>query len=49
MNEYYEVYDGWFTFFVNNETGEKKFELDEGDVIVPRCWDDEQFSYKVEN
>lgn len=27
-----EYNDGWFTYFVNKKTGEKKYELDEGDV-----------------
>lgn len=24
--------DGWFTYFINKKTGEKKYELDEGDI-----------------
>lgn len=47
MNEYYEVHDGWFDYYVNNVTGEKKFHLDDGDVIIPRPWDDAMFSYKI--
>lgn len=34
MNEYYEVNDGWFTYYVNVVTGDKKFELSENDIIV---------------
>ena len=34
MNKYYEFYDGWFTYFVNVKTGEKKFELEGGDILV---------------
>ena len=33
-NEYYKENDGWFTYYVNSRTGEKKFKLDEGDVEV---------------
>lgn len=29
-----KFYDGWFTFFYNIETGERKFKLDPGDVLV---------------
>lgn len=31
-NEYYKVEDGFFTYYVNKSTGEKKFNLDENDV-----------------
>jgi regulator of RNase E activity RraB len=34
MNKYYEFFDGWFTYFVNVKTGEKKFELEDGDILV---------------
>lgn len=40
MNKYYEVSDGWFTYYVNVDTGEKKFELDKDDVFVERRVDD---------
>ncbi len=33
-NEYFKESDEWFTYYVNVRTGEKKFELDEGDVEV---------------
>ena len=26
--------DGWFTYYYNIETGEQKFELDDGDIEV---------------
>jgi hypothetical protein len=39
MNEYYKVSDGWFTYYVNVKTGEKKFKLDETDVCVERIYD----------
>jgi hypothetical protein len=39
-NKYYQVSDGFFTYFVNVKTGSKKFSLDEGDVQVDRCADD---------
>ena len=39
-NEYYQAYDGWFNYYVNAATGEKKFELSEGDVLVERNQDD---------
>lgn len=39
-NEYYKFSDGWFTYFVNTETGEKKFALDPGDVLVEARQDD---------
>ena len=29
-----EFYDGWFAYYVNIETGEKKFKLEDGDVLV---------------
>ena len=33
-NEYFKENDGWFTYFVNVRTGEKKLKLDDGDVEV---------------
>lgn len=38
--KYYEWNDGWFTYYVNQETGEKKFELEEGDELVVPKLDD---------
>lgn len=38
--EYYRVSDGWFTYYVNRATGEKKFSLEPGDVEVPAELDD---------
>lgn len=40
LNKYYEVNDGWFTYYVNCETKEKKFELNPGDIKVDRKLDD---------
>ncbi len=40
MNKYYKFNDGWFTYYVNVETGEKKFELEEGDIEVESNLDD---------
>ena len=31
-DEWYEVNDGWFTFYINKRTGESKFTLSDGDV-----------------
>jgi len=33
-NYWYKFYDGWFSYYVNNETGQKKFELEEGDILI---------------
>lgn len=38
--EYYKVRDGFFTYYVNTKTGEKKFELGEGDILVDSKPDD---------
>ena len=40
MNKYYQVNDGWFTYYVNVETGERKFKLEIGDLLVTHCPDD---------
>ena len=40
MNKYYKFNDGYFTYYVNTLTGEKKFELEEGDVEVESNFDD---------
>lgn len=37
---FYETSDGFFTYYVNSVTGEKKFELEEGDILVERDVDD---------
>ena len=37
---YYEVNDGFFTYYIHSETGQKKFELDKGDVLIERNMDD---------
>lgn len=34
---WYEFNDGWFTYYVNTLTGEKKFELEDGDIEVNAC------------
>ena len=39
-NKYYQINDGWFTYYVNAETGEKKLYLDEDDVVVEHKLDD---------
>ena len=33
-NQYYPFNDGWFTFFVNPATGDRKFHLDDGDECI---------------
>ena len=33
-NKWYQFSDGWFTYYINPSTGEKKLNLDEGDVEV---------------
>jgi hypothetical protein len=38
-NKYYQMSDGFFTYFVNKDTGEKKFKLDDNDVCVERSAD----------
>ncbi len=40
MNKYYKTTDGLFTFYVNTQTGEKKFELDKDDICVEGETDD---------
>lgn len=40
MNTYYKFNDGYFTYYVNTLTGEKKFELEEGDIEVESNFDD---------
>jgi len=40
MNEWYEINDGWFTYYANKSTGKKKFELEDGDILVERELDD---------
>lgn len=39
-NQYYKTNDGWFDYYVNKKTGEKKFKLDKDDVEVDRYADD---------
>lgn len=39
-NEYFKTSDGFFDYFVNRKTGEKKFKLDENDVEVESNLDD---------
>lgn len=39
-NQYYKFSDGFFTYYVNRATGEKKFKLEEGDICVEREADD---------
>lgn len=40
MEKYYEFSDGWFTYYVNVENGNKKFVLDDIDVLVNSNLDD---------
>lgn len=40
LNRYYQINDGWFTYYVNLETGAKKFKLDKTDVLVDHRPDD---------
>ena len=40
MNEYYQFSDGWFTYYINAETGAKKFSLDKDDVLIESNLDD---------
>lgn len=42
-NEWYESSDGFFTYYVNKSTGEKKLKLEEDNILVDRQWDDEMF------
>lgn len=39
-NEYYKTSDGFFDFYVSKKTGEKKFQLEDGDVEVSAVFDD---------
>lgn len=39
-NEYYGFSDGFFTYYVNAKTGQKKFRLDNGDLLVKPNLDD---------
>jgi hypothetical protein len=47
MNQWYEWDDGWFTYYVNIDTGEKKFELEEGDELIPYNYKLDDFCWKV--
>ena len=40
MNKYYQINDGWFTYYVNVETGDNKFKLDNNDILVDHRPDD---------
>ena len=40
FNEWYLFNDGFFSYYINNATGEKKFELEDGDVEVEANLDD---------
>ena len=40
LNKYYQINDGWFTYYVNVETGEKKFTLTDEDTLVLHDLDD---------
>ena len=47
LNEYRKVSDGWFTYYVNTVTGEKKFELGENDFEIEREETKINMYYKV--
>ena len=34
MGDWYEWDDGWFHYYINKDTGEKKFKLDPEDILV---------------
>ena len=38
--KYFKVSDGFFTYYVNEITKEKKFKLDDNDIEVERKMDD---------
>lgn len=40
MKHYYKFSDGFFTYYICVETGEKKFELNKNDILVDREFDD---------
>ena len=40
MAKYYKYNDGWFIYFINTETGEKKYNVDDDDEIVDFEYDD---------
>lgn len=42
MNKYYKFSDGFFTYYINVDTGEKKLELEKGDILVEKKKDDFQ-------
>ena len=46
-NTWYKWDDGWFEYYINSETGEKKFKLEDGDIEVEPHLDD--YSTKGEN
>lgn len=39
-DKWYEFNDGWFTYYINKRTGEKKLKLEEGDILVDANMDD---------
>ena len=47
-NEYYEWDDGWFTYYINVESGEKKLYLEEGDTLLPYYDKIDDFCWKIE-
>ena len=40
MNKWYKWDDGWFEYYINTNTGEKKLQLEEGDIEVNPNVDD---------
>ena len=40
MAKYYRHSDGWFQYFINSETGEKRFNVEDNAEIIDRQYDD---------
>ena len=40
INEYYKFSDGFFTYYINAKTGEKKFMLGNDDLLIDPNLDD---------
>ena len=47
MNVWYEVSDGFFTFYVNKYTGAEKMNLDPCDILISR--DEDVPAYNIFN
>lgn len=46
-NKYYRWNDGFFTYYINVETGEKKWKLEKDDIEVPAELDDFQEKQRI--